>query len=66
MFVYSPKHRNTLPYYDTFPLVLPIGGAAGGFLGSYYGSKKYNAKTIQKVMGGIIIVAIILLTRKIL
>ena len=33
MFVYSPKHRNTLPYYDTFPLVLPIGGAAGGFLG---------------------------------
>ena len=33
MFIYSPKHRNTLPYYDTFPLVLPIGGAAGGFLG---------------------------------
>lgn len=33
MFVYSPKHKNTLPYYDTFPLVLPIGGAAGGFLG---------------------------------
>ena len=33
MFIYSPKHRNKLPYYDTFPLVLPIGGAAGGFLG---------------------------------
>ena len=33
MFIYSPKYRNTLPYYDTFPLVLPIGGAAGGFLG---------------------------------
>ena len=33
MFFYSPKHKDTLPYYDTFPLVLPIGGAAGGFLG---------------------------------
>ena len=33
MFIYSPKHRNKLPYYDTFPLVLPISGAAGGFLG---------------------------------
>tara|TARA_B100000767_G_C19593327_1_gene462374 strand:+ start:217 stop:765 length:549 start_codon:yes stop_codon:yes gene_type:complete len=33
MFFYSPKHKNTLPYYDTFPLVLPIGQAAGGFMG---------------------------------
>ena len=24
MFVYSPKLRNKLPYYDTFPLVLPL------------------------------------------
>ena len=48
--------------------ILPLIGfvAVGGFLGSYYGSKKYNTKTIQKVMGGIIIIAIILLTRKIL
>ena len=33
MFIYDPKHKNKLPFYDTFPLVLPIGGAAGGFLG---------------------------------
>ena len=33
MFFYDPKHKKTLPYYDTFPLILPIGGAAGGFLG---------------------------------
>ncbi len=48
--------------------ILPLIGfvAVGGFLGSYYGSKKYDAKKIQKVMGGIIIVAIILLTRKML
>ena len=48
--------------------ILPLIGsvAIGGFLGSYYGSKKYDKNTIQKVMGGIIIVAIILLIRKIL
>jgi hypothetical protein len=33
MFVYGPKNRLTLPYYDTFPLVMPIGGISGGFLG---------------------------------
>src|SRR5210317_778184 len=24
MFVYDPKYKKTLPYYDTFPLVLPL------------------------------------------
>ena len=33
MFRYDPKHKNTLPFYDTFPLVFPIGPADGGFLG---------------------------------
>ena len=33
MFVYGPKNILTLPYYDTFPLVMPIGGISGGFLG---------------------------------
>ena len=29
MFVYGPKNKLTLPYYDTFPLVMPIGGIGG-------------------------------------
>jgi hypothetical protein len=33
MFTYNPKHRKTLPYYDTFPLVLPIERYQDGFLG---------------------------------
>ena len=33
MFTYSPKHRKKLPYYDTFPLVLPIEQYPDGFLG---------------------------------
>ena len=31
-FMYEPKHKNTLPYYDTFPLVLPIQRFSDGFL----------------------------------
>ena len=32
-FMYMPKHAGTLPYYDTFPLVLPIQKFSNGFLG---------------------------------
>ena len=33
MFIYDPKLKNKLPYYDTFPLVLPIESYSDGFLG---------------------------------
>ena len=33
MFFYDPKLKKELPYYDSFPLVIPIGPAQGGFLG---------------------------------
>jgi len=33
MFQYDPKHKATLPYYDSFPLIFPINRAKGGFLG---------------------------------
>jgi hypothetical protein len=33
MFIYDPKHKETLPYYDRFPLIFPINRAKGGFLG---------------------------------
>ena len=33
MFFYGPKHAKTLPYYDTFPLVLPLEEYNDGFLG---------------------------------
>ena len=32
-FRYNPKLKAILPYYDTFPLVMPIQSAPGGFLG---------------------------------
>ena len=33
MFIYDPKFKKTLPYYDTFPLVLPLERYSDGFLG---------------------------------
>ena len=33
MFFYDPKWKKKLPYYDTFPLVLPIEKYPDGFLG---------------------------------
>lgn len=33
MFFYDPKHKETLPYYDRFPLIIMVERAPGGFYG---------------------------------
>lgn len=33
MYVYDPKMKNTLPYYDRFPLVFPYSKTQDGFIG---------------------------------
>jgi hypothetical protein len=33
MYFYDPKHRETLPYYDAFPLTVMVERAPGGFYG---------------------------------
>ncbi len=33
MFLYNPKTKKRLPYYDVFPLVLPLDTIRGGFIG---------------------------------
>lgn len=33
LFFYDPKHKNKLPYYDRFPLVLPFKKVPDGFFG---------------------------------
>jgi len=32
-YLYNPKHKDTLPYYDRFPLVIMVGPAQKGFYG---------------------------------
>ena len=33
LFMYDPKHKATLPYYDRFPLIFPVEQYNNGFLG---------------------------------
>ena len=33
MYLYDPKTKETLPYYDKFPLIIMVGPAKGGFYG---------------------------------
>ena len=33
LFMYDPKHKDTLPYYDRFPLVFPFAKTPNGFRG---------------------------------
>ena len=44
------------------PLIIAV--VIGGFAGSYFGSTKFEPHSIQKIMGAVIIVAVILLLRK--
>jgi len=52
MFFYDPKHKETLPFYDSFPLVIIIGKAKGGFLGMnlHYLPPTLRAKFLDALM----------------
>lgn len=45
MFLYNPKYKDELPYYDRFPLVYPIRRVSGGFYGIniHYLAPRYRA-----------------------
>ena len=53
MFSYDPKLKNTLPYYDQFPLVFPINTASGGFLGMnmHYLPPQLRARLMDSLYG---------------
>lgn len=44
LFMYDPKHKDTLPYYDTLPLVLPFRSLPDGFLGINLHYLPYGAR----------------------
>jgi hypothetical protein len=52
MFFYDPKHRQKLPYYDSFPLVIAVQKAAGGFhgLNLHYLPMTLRAKLLDGLM----------------
>jgi hypothetical protein len=53
MFFYDPKHRATLPYYDSFPLIIAVGPAPGGFYGLnlHYLPIPLRAKFLDELVG---------------
>ena len=50
-YFYDPKTKDTMPYYDRFPLVIPIESYNGGFLGLnlHYISPKYRMTLLDKL-----------------
>ncbi|HDH11623.1 MAG TPA: sulfite exporter TauE/SafE family protein [Nitrospirae bacterium] len=55
---------NSINIMDYIPLIAAV--LAGGTLGSFMGSSKFSPKTLEKILGAVIIVAIIFLTIKII
>ena len=52
MFFYDPKTKDTLPYYDSFPLTIIVGKAPGGFTGLnlHYLPMALRAKFLDALM----------------
>ncbi len=53
MYVYDPKLKQTLPYYDMFPLTIMVQAAPGGFhgLNLHYLSPVIRAEFLDELMG---------------
>lgn len=54
MYFYQAKHRDTLKYYDGFPLVFIMGPAKGGFMGLnlHYLPPIMRARLLDAVLAG--------------
>lgn len=52
MYGYDPKLKQSLPYYDTFPLIIMVGPAKGGFYGInlHYLDLRRRAKLFDGLM----------------
>lgn len=52
LYIYDPKHKDTLPYYDSFPLTIPFQEVDGGFLGLnlHYLPYHYRAALLDKLL----------------
>lgn len=52
MFYYDPKGKDTLPYYDRFPLVFPYSKTENGFIGlnMHYLPQFYRVQLMDRLM----------------
>ncbi len=58
----SRLQYNSINLIDYWPLI--VGALAGGFLGSYQGSFKYSATSMDRILGGVVLLAIVFLGKK--
>jgi len=58
----SRLQHNSINLMDYLPLILAV--LAGGALGSYLGAVRYSAKTMERILGAVILVAIVVLAKK--
>lgn len=51
-YYYSPKYKDTLPFYDTFPLVIPYGMTNNGFIGLnlHYLPPYFRVRLLDKLL----------------
>lgn len=54
-FKYDPKHKETLPVYDTFPMIIPIGRYDNGLLGInlHYLQPSLRAVVLDELYGNL-------------
>ena len=62
MGVASRYQHNPIDFNDYIPMIVAV--LVGGFAGSLMGSTRFNARLMEKILGGIILIAVMLLTRK--
>ena len=62
MGIVSRYQHNPVDFNDYIPIV--VAALTGGFVGSLMGSTRFDAKLMEKILGAIILIAIVLLTRK--
>jgi len=60
----SRFQHNAIDLSDYIPLIIAV--LAGGALGSYMGSSRFSPKTMEKILGSVILIAIFFLARKVI
>lgn len=60
----SRLQNNAIDITDYLPLIIAV--VAGGALGSFLGASKFPARILQRILGGVILLAIMILGRRLL
>jgi len=60
----SRLQYNSIDLMNYLPIIFAV--IAGGIIGSYFGAVKFSAVIMDKILGGVVIIAIVFLARKVI